>query len=263
MSLPPLSTRVATLALLAAGGFAQSERMDRFEAVAIKSVDASAPMGYSGGPGSQDPERMSWLRASVTSIISSAYPGSRVDAPAALDSQWYSITATIPRGATREQFQDMLKTMLAERFGLAVHHESRQVAVFEMTLVQPGAGLTPGSVRDLGRLPAPPPGVRWQYSIDNDAIRKTFQKASMELLANRLTFVYKSAPVPVVNKTGLAGEFDFRLELPAPSRDGEPEVGLASLSGALKKQLGIQLQKSSTTVDYVVVDHINKTPAEN
>ncbi len=257
------------LAVVVMPCLAQKDRVDRFEAASIRTVDASAPLGFIGGPGSADPDRIVWSRASVTQIIGSAYSGSRVAAPADLDSEWYSITATLPKDSTRDQMQNMFRAMLEERFGLVVHHETTQVSVYEMTLAQPGVGMKPSGPlgaatsdsldikRDNSGFPVLPPGIKWQSSIDNDAIRMTFRNATMDFLASRLAAAYRSA-TPVVNKTGVTGEFDFRLELPAPAEDN-----LLSGAGALKKQIGVQLQKGSDAYDYVVVDRINKAPTPN
>ena len=102
----------------------------------------------------------------------------------------------------------------------------------------------------------------------------------MGLLADRIRFVLSGSgpasgalPVPVVDRTGLSGRYDFHLAFPAPtlSASGEQsgersidyEISEKAISVALEKQLGLRLNPITTGLDVVVVDHINKTPTPN
>ena len=85
--------------------------------------------------------------------------------------------------------------------------------------------------------------------------------------------------VPVTDRTGISGTFDFHLEIPMPAmrlpplirlqtgqtfdRDGDPGVGPPDISAALEKQLGLKLKAVRTKLDFIVVDHVNKVPTDN
>jgi uncharacterized protein (TIGR03435 family) len=102
----------------------------------------------------------------------------------------------------------------------------------------------------------------------------------MAFLASRLTAVFRSSD-PVVDHTGLGGEFDFHLECPAPrlrvpmafraqvgpdagaGMPSDPDTSLDNLSKVLEKQLGLKLNRTKTKLDYLVVDHVNKVPTED
>jgi len=111
-------------------------------------------------------------------------------------------------------------------------------------------------------------------------LRMTFGHSTMAFFAGRLTSIFHSGNTPVIDRTQLVGEFDFRFQCPAPrfqipigiapqgnaqlpADAADPEVGLANLSGLLGKQLGLKLDTTKAAVDYIVVDRINKVPTDN
>jgi uncharacterized protein (TIGR03435 family) len=103
-----------------------------------------------------------------------------------------------------------------------------------------------------------------------DAIRMTFRQATMGLLANRLDALISmraggppggAGSAVFIDKTGLKDKFDFHLEVLAPASD--LGVSIASISQALEKQLGLQLTAKKTTVDLIVIDHVDRVPTPN
>jgi uncharacterized protein (TIGR03435 family) len=78
-------------------------------------------------------------------------------------------------------------------------------------------------------------------------------------------------PTPsVVDKTGLAGEFEFKLEFAGPTQTEASGAGESGGGGgqtlftALEKQLGLKLEKTKkASLDFLVIDHVDKTPTEN
>lgn len=84
--------------------------------------------GSRGGPGTEDPGRYWCNFCEVSDLISMAYavPEYRIASTKHLPAGRFHVIATIPPGATRDQFRVMLQNLLAERFGLRVHHEQRQ-----------------------------------------------------------------------------------------------------------------------------------------
>jgi uncharacterized protein (TIGR03435 family) len=97
-------------------------------------------------------------------------------------------------------------------------------------------------------------GAKWWWGTgDGDGMERfTFAQCSMSRLADMLSFEYTRKTIPVEDKTGLTGVFDFHLVLPPPQppafvRDGPddvavtPAVSLSSLSRALEKQIGLRL----------------------
>jgi len=157
----------------------------------------------------------------------------------------------------------MIASLLAERFGLVVHRASKQVSGFNLT-VTPGGPKLGSAVESTERL-AP----FSQRRGDDDLMHATFANTSMAILANRLGMVLStgrrvapgSAPelVRVVDQTGIAGRFDFKLEFPAPSMPGLSGNGI----NKLKKQLGLKLTPTKIMLDLVIVDHAERVPSAN
>src|SRR5579862_4220292 len=109
-------------------------------------------------------------------------------------------------------------------------------------------------------------------------MRMSFQKVGMGFLAGRLRTILTGAgsgeTVPVTDKTGIDGKFDFRLEIPAPAvrlpaelrlrtgqemaGNGDPDVGAREISAGMERQLGLRLNAVKVRLDFVVVDHVNR-----
>src|SRR3954451_10262547 len=93
-------------------------------------------IGMSGGPGTPDPGRINFENVSLKNVIMRAYnvKGYQISGPSWLDSERFDITAKVPAGATKEQFQLMLQNLLAERFKLQLHRESKQMPVYALVV---------------------------------------------------------------------------------------------------------------------------------
>jgi len=144
----------------------------------------------------------------------------------------------------------------------------------------------PGGPRptlDAKGFPVLPPGMRniaSQPAEDGERVtRAAFRDYSMEELAQNLSWPLGSpvwehvlATGRVVNKTGLAGRYDFTLEyagtyypggaFPAPRADGQAGRFL-SLFDAVQQQLGLKLRETRVPTDVLVVDHADRTPTGN
>jgi len=212
----------------------------------------------------------------------------------------YDVMATMAPGTTKEQFRTMLQRLLAERFELAIHHETRKVPGYDLVTTSGGARLNearpdephvpsaetprPGPVGKDG-WPTLPPGPRALTFMMSDRVRAMFQEKSMADLAAALgqMIVNSTGDRPatglprVADKTGLTGTYTFRLEF-ACARCGvkqsdvdtgnahreEDPVGLPNIFKAIEKQLGLSLAKAkSVEVDHIVVDHALKIPTAN
>jgi uncharacterized protein (TIGR03435 family) len=167
----------------------------------------------------------------------------------------------------------MLQNLLAERFALRTHIESRDFPAYELVAARGGLKMkeaVPGE-------PAPTPsGDGWPPLRPNQPdmestgsigggyvlIRIRSQLEPISVLAGML----KSAgDPPIVDKTGLTGKYSFNLEYtkesPGPAPDAPPIV--PALNTALQQQLGLQVVATKLPFDVVVVDSFNKLPTEN
>jgi uncharacterized protein (TIGR03435 family) len=95
-----------------------------------------------GGPGTDDPGRITYPRVFLMHLLTMAYgvPSDQFSGPEWLSTEQYSITARIPPNTTKGQFNLMLRNLLVERFHLALHHETRDFPAYELVVAAVGRG---------------------------------------------------------------------------------------------------------------------------
>jgi uncharacterized protein (TIGR03435 family) len=198
----------------------------------------------------------------------------RIIGPSWLDADCFQITGKLPNGATRDQIPAMLQALLAERFHLAAHTERR---------LRPGYALV--ADRNGPKLKESDPA-----SAATNAGRVTFGSSagiagikgaiSMAFLARNLS---SRLGAPVEDLTGLKGKYDVDLWW-APNRDFEPSGSFGQTSATGRpaddvvavmpnaptvdiftaiRSLGLGLEPRKQQVDFLVIDHIERTPTEN
>jgi uncharacterized protein (TIGR03435 family) len=217
----------------------------RFEAASIKLSPPLDRAGYSvsftGGPGTPDPTLFRCVNFELSGLVAQAYASTsfQVQAPQWMDDQRFDISARVPEGATREQFREMLRNLLIDRFGLVVHHESKIQAIYDLVVAETGLKLKPPSE---GPKPPLPKGRVGRYRPHE----------TMESFAAYLTAFMK---IYVHNATGLRGEYETSLSWVQDDPDG--------LKHTVQEQLGLKLVAKKGPVDFLVVDHAEKLPTQN
>ncbi len=110
--------------------------------------------GPPGGPGSGDPGRVTYAFSTIRDLMVDAYSVKRYrvsGGPKWLDSERFDIVAKVPAGATKEQVGVMLQNLLAERFKLTLHRETKELPMFALVVGAKGPKLKDSAVAD------PPP----------------------------------------------------------------------------------------------------------
>jgi uncharacterized protein (TIGR03435 family) len=172
---------------------------------------------------------------------------------------------------TNDQFRLMVQLLLADRFKLAVHFETQVAPVFAMTLAKPGKTGpalqphregTPCTAPVVGAA-RPRAGTCGAYYVlkKRDGMHVESHNTTLDELADGLGPLGR----PVVNRTGLTGNFDFSLDwvpdaLAAPNADVTPQG--ASFLAAIREQLGRKLESTKAPVRTLIVDHVER-PTEN
>jgi uncharacterized protein (TIGR03435 family) len=278
----------STILMVFASGAAYGQAADARPEFEVASVKPSAPIDYArgmrvmanGGPGTPDPGRFMTENLTLYNLLTLAYGTERyqITAPDWTQSSRFDISAKVPEGTTRAQFLLMLQRLLAERFKLAVHHEQKEMQAYELTVEKNGPKFresadepapapdpparleSPKAALDKDGFPAAPPGNAPFERMMNGRARWRVAKTSMDAFAQRL-----AAPVggPVSDATGLKGKYDFTLFwVSAPVGVNSDDTG-PSIFGAIQEQLGLKLTPKKVAVDLLVVDHMEKAPAEN
>jgi len=275
-----------------------------FEVASVKpaappAADGRMFFGGRGGPGTPDPGQITWTNATLKTLLTIAYDVKpyQVNGPAWLDTERYDIIAKVPEGATKEQVNVMWQNLLKERFGVVVHHESKEFQVDELQVAKGGSKLkettldpnAPAAVEagppKLDKNGSPEmngPGLMMLIQVGATGGPVGHMVARAQPLSGLATVLGNQLNRPVVDKTGLTGKYDFNLEYtPDMSRMPPPPPGLAgpgpapaapgdnasepgsNLAAAIEQQLGLRLVGSKAKLDVVVVDKAERVPTEN
>ena len=164
------------------------------------------------------------------------------DISAKVDETEMTKMKTMTRDDRRKQWNLMMQALLADRFGLSVKREIRRSPVYLLVVTKSGARLTDST----------PDEKNHDLSVQNTAMTAT--AVSMDSLANYLTTQFEVGDRVVLNRTGISGDYDFKLNW-APDRGQgiQPDAVLPGLFTALKEQLGLELKPDKAPVDVVVV----------
>lgn len=151
---------------------------------------------------------------------------------------------------TRGDFRLMLQRLLADRFGLKVHRESKEIPVFALVIAKGGVKFKESSE----------PEFSGNHGVSGRNQFVQFKRATIDQLVVEIN---GNTDRPVLDKTGLTGLYDMRLEATPKFRmDRETQDGDLSIIDALPAQLGLRLEPQKATIEMIVVDHIEK-PSPN
>jgi len=173
--------------------------------------------------------------------------------PAGLNSLRFDVVAKPPEGEpVAGRLQLMMRALLAERFKLAVHHETRDLVSYTLASEPGGPKVTVVTTGE----PAGPNPFRM-----SDAGTLIGTRVTADMLANVLS---NQLGRPVQNTTGFTGAFDFTLRW-APDTGVVPGDGQdrPSLFTAIREQLGFRLVAARRPTDVVVIDRVERTPTDN
>lgn len=249
----------------------------------VASIKPSAKQGMvtrvAGGPGTSNPGQFTATNAELSMLIMRAYgiEYDQLKGPPWMDTTQFDVVAKVPAGTTAGQLGKMLQELLVERFQMQVHHESRAEPDYELTVAKNGPKLTPAAegsgTDDFGSAPRradrdnfpilPPGHPNSACAHGPDGAHCTFRMVTMAMFVQRLrlpNFVDRL----VVDKTGLAGRYDFTLYYSSPiNPPPDADNHAPSVEQALEEQLGLRLVPSKASIDVLVIDHAGKTPTDN
>jgi uncharacterized protein (TIGR03435 family) len=181
-------------------------------------------------------------------------------APGWVDSEQYDIAVKRANGKTGnlEDEKAMVRELLADRFQLTAHRETKPMRVYLLVVGKNGPKLT----------------------LHNDGTGAGTRKGCGHLAGTRLTMdvfatvLSRDLETDVLNRTGLPGKYDFQLDwtpdsgpcrVAADTQGGSAAAdpsGLPSLYTALQQQLGLKLESSKGSVETLIVDRVER-PSEN
>jgi uncharacterized protein (TIGR03435 family) len=166
-----------------------------------------------------------------------------ISAPDWLNFERYDIAAKFPAGTPLDQVRAMLQNLLADRFKLRLHRESKEVAMYALVTAKNGPKLAESAAGTQG-------------SIGMSQGHLSGKGVPVAALADRLSGPVFQLGRPVVDRTGISGLYDFTLDW--GSDDSTP-----SLFTALQEQLGLRLEAQKGSVEVLVVDSMERKPTPN
>jgi uncharacterized protein (TIGR03435 family) len=167
----------------------------------------------------------------------------------------FDILAAAGREASPAEMRLMVQRLLEERFRLVAHTERRDMPLYGLARTRPDGPLGPhlkkndDSCRTLVERPA---------SVPPGAVTTT-GCGPMAVLANSASGVMRA---PVIDRTGLAGNFEYAFYFQNQSVDAAPNVNIPHYTTALEEALGLKLESARGPVDVLVVDSVQQ-PTEN
>ena len=252
----------------------------RFEVASVRPADPAGPRGFSGLaflPGGV----VSGTQVPILAIVATAYdlPWRNIHGPDDLMTERFAIDAKAPasalppEGATfaqtlramRPVLQEMLKTLLAERFKLAGHAEKREVPLYALVVGSNGPKLKPAE-RDCAPKSATDDPCGGQGGGPAGGLR--LRGAEVAMLAEMLGSLLDRS---VVDRTGIKGRYDIDLPswnpgLPLrdqsadPDPEPQPDPNAPSISTVLQA-LGLRLEPIRGPLEIYVVDHVERPTA--
>jgi uncharacterized protein (TIGR03435 family) len=192
----------------------------------------------------------------------------------------YTVTFRAEGEPTRDQVREMMRTMLAERFGLQIHEYTREGTVNRLSMIKPGVlgpnikrhpegascstqeGASVGEAPEAQTAPKARCGFTWYY-LPSRALHVGWTDTTIADAARSLAGLGAGvlATRPLVDATGLTGKYDLTLEF-LPDSGGpftDPDAddgGVPTLTRAIQEQLGMRVESSPGAVRMVMIDHV-------
>ena len=285
------------LAVMASSVFAQETSNLQFEVASVKPNTSGSGSISIGGP---NPNRFNATNAPVRMLLRTAFRVQDyqiIGGPSWITTDRFDIEAkadglkpgdpcfgpACPPGP----LQIMLQNLLADRFQLKTHHETREVPMYELTIIKSGFRLkdVPPPPRPEPGAPAPPPppapGAELPAARPGSILMGRGQLAAgAATVASLAAVLSQNLGRPVIDKTGITGFYDFTLTwTPGPAEGGGPPGPLGpglpggpqplpvdpsgpSIFTAIQEQWGLKLDSTKGPVDVLVIDSVSK-PSEN
>lgn len=235
---------------------AQSQSSNTSPLPVFKSV--SVEQDRSGKPGGTILYQKDGITATnfpLLELVSEAYrvQEAQIQGPDWLKSERYDVEAKVDGGSAAELNialgRLMLRPLLADHFQLALHRETRVVPVYALVVADTGPQLRES-----------PPGSSSPGRMRTLSIQGKGRLAGSDVpLSGLVDYFARQLDRPLLDETGLTGQYDFTLQWTPDSPSGSPGP---SLSAALDQQLGLRLEQRVSRVEFLVIDNVNE-PSEN
>jgi uncharacterized protein (TIGR03435 family) len=226
-----------------------AQQRPAFEVASVKPSEDRSPIPRM----TTDPSGLNWHNVALKTLIQLAYGNKdySITAPDWLADARYDVVAKLPAGSTLAESSTMLQWLLAERFRLAVHHEEKVMAVYELHVGKDESRLHTTDVR-----------MSMGYGKEG---RQLTGGLTMKQLADTVS---RDLDRPILDKTGLTGKFAVDLtwrpdRTSGPTPSSNDDLDHPTVFSELRDKLGLTITSGKAPVDILVVDHVERVPTDN
>jgi uncharacterized protein (TIGR03435 family) len=196
------------------------------------------------------PDGLTMQNVTLQSSIAWAYDVQDFQISGVSGADRFDVIAKAAMPVTVPELRAMLRNLLAERFKLTLHRETKELPSLVLVLTKGGPKLQPS--REDG------PGI-----LRPDKAAMVARHATIAEFIGALAGPLRA---PVIDKTGLTGRYDFTVDL--SSYLGDAKTGQAPdmtdiVASALREQLGLNLESRKVPLEILVIDHAERTPSGN
>jgi uncharacterized protein (TIGR03435 family) len=209
--------------------------------------ESSTHIGHDGGT-------LTVTNATLKYCILRAYGigDAQVSGPAWLDTERYDIVAKAAADAANDRHPLRLRTLLAERFKLAVHRETKEASVYALVVARNGPKIKKEESGDAG-----------DGDMASNRGHVTAKAVSMNHLAAFLAGPRADLGRVVINQTGLDGQYSFTLDWTPEGANPSGPDSPPPILAALQEQLGLKMETRKAPVEILFIDRVEKIPTEN
>ena len=232
--------------------------------------------GIQGGTGFR-PGSFVMTGGTIRSIFLLAYPSEGAEpigAPDWMSTERFDLTVRFDQERLPpEQLQAVFREIFASQLKMKVHYERRDTPTYSMVVARADGRLGPrvkkldadcDARRDAARrgedVPALPPAANGVAACQNKVGNGTVLSGGMRF-AQLASTVRNPAGRLIVDETGLTGFYEFVLEYASGPQDAASPDPRPNIFTAFEEQLGLKLRPSTTSVQVVVIDHVERPPA--
>jgi uncharacterized protein (TIGR03435 family) len=222
----------------------------------------------------------------VIRVAYGVYENQVIGGPGWIDTDRFELTATVPPGSSVDVVREMLRTLLADRFGLTTHHEKRDLPIYTLTSSgQLGPRMRPSGPQcaplngppgiPAPPLPPPPPAGAGSMTVLGmppgskcGSLAMRGHISAREIVMETVVWtLMREVGRPVIDRTGLTGRYDLDLTFlpdsgPMTINGTAINADAPSLTTAVREQLGLRMETGRAPVDVVIIDRVS-APTEN
>ena len=217
-----------------------------------------ARMGGRGGVIQATPGSVTMYNCTLKNAIRWAYGVSeyQVSGPDWMDSARFDVAAKAAGPAKDDELRLMTRTLLADRFKLALHRQTKEFQVYVLAPAKNGTKLQESTSE--GEASIQPQIERMTVTVQHTPISQLIDLLSPIMGA------------PVLDQTGLKGKYDvtvniakYASEMQAGAGGGGPPDPVSMIMTMLEAELGLKLESRKVPLEQLIVDHVERTPTEN